>query len=101
MKQYKVICRTHSLIVPLSQVCQTCFDGGELLLCSSCPRSYHVDCLNAKFKGLAKKPNFFCPQHECADCEKKTTDAGGLIYRQVPSMTRHLIANFVPKVPLV
>jgi len=24
---------------------------------------------------------FHCPQHECHDCGKKTTDAGGLIYR--------------------
>lgn len=25
--------------------------------------------------------NFNCPQHQCADCEQKTTDAGGMIFR--------------------
>ena len=24
---------------------------------------------------------FHCPQHQCADCEQKTGDAGGMIYR--------------------
>lgn len=25
--------------------------------------------------------NFSCPQHECFDCRRKTSDAGGMIYR--------------------
>ena len=25
--------------------------------------------------------NFFCPQHQCADCQQNTTNAGGMIYR--------------------
>ncbi|KAG8527568.1 uncharacterized protein KY384_007721 [Bacidia gigantensis] len=27
------------------------------------------------------KINFACPQHQCADCEQKTGDAGGMLYR--------------------
>ncbi|KAF2871358.1 SNF2 family N-terminal domain-containing protein [Massariosphaeria phaeospora] len=65
--------------------CLVCFDGGDvghMVECKSCPRTYHFDCLDVelqvKVKGFA---GFYCPQHECADCGKKTTDAGGLIYR--------------------
>ena len=53
-----------------------------MVLCSGCPRSYHAQCLNKTFRIKANsKLQFHCPQHECADCEQKTSDAGGLIYR--------------------
>ncbi|KAK4989749.1 hypothetical protein LTR66_006989 [Elasticomyces elasticus] len=62
--------------------CQVCFGDGELVVCSSCPRGYHLKCLSDGFKSKAMgKIQFYCPQHECADCGSKTTDAGGLIYR--------------------
>ena len=25
--------------------------------------------------------HFHCPQHQCADCQQNTTDAGGMLYR--------------------
>jgi SWI/SNF-related matrix-associated actin-dependent regulator of chromatin subfamily A member 5 len=53
-----------------------------LTLCSSCPRSYHFHCLEKDFKAKARsKYQFHCPQHQCADCAQKTTDAGGMLYR--------------------
>ena len=62
--------------------CQVCWDGGELHLCSSCPRSYHYKCLDKDFKAKTKsKMQFTCPQHQCFDCEQKTSEAGGTIYR--------------------
>lgn len=63
--------------------CQVCWDGGELSTCSGCPRSYHLKCLDGDMKARARASfgNFYCPQHQCFDCEKKTVDAGGLIYR--------------------
>jgi SWI/SNF-related matrix-associated actin-dependent regulator of chromatin subfamily A member 5 len=62
--------------------CQHCWDGGELICCSGCPRSYHTKCLDKTFQLKAKGwSNFNCPQHECRDCGSKTADAGGLIYR--------------------
>ena len=63
--------------------CQKCWDGGDIVVCSSCPRSYHIDCLpNQTFKARAESSyQFHCPQHECVDCSRKTTDAGGMIYR--------------------
>jgi SWI/SNF-related matrix-associated actin-dependent regulator of chromatin subfamily A member 5 len=64
--------------------CQVCWtDEGKLSCCAGCPRSYHLKCLDGdmKMKAKAKFGLFYCPQHECCRCEKKTTDAGGLIYR--------------------
>lgn len=65
------------------EFCQTCGDNGkpELVSCSGCPRSYHVSCLDTAFQGKAKGMMFYCPQHECVDCQAKTSDAGGMIYR--------------------
>lgn len=62
--------------------CQVCWDGGDLTLCSLCPRSYHYGCLDRDAKSRSKsKMNFSCPQHQCVDCSQKTTDAGGMLYR--------------------
>ena len=62
--------------------CQVCWDGGNLHLCSGCPRSYHYKCLDQDFKAKTKsKMQFTCPQHQCFDCEQKTSEAGGMIYR--------------------
>lgn len=65
-----------------SQQCQVCWDGGDLVLCSGCPRSYHYQCLDRDFKAKSKaKIGFSCPQHQCFDCQQKTTDAGGMLFR--------------------
>lgn len=62
--------------------CQTCWDGGELWICSLCPRSYHQNCLTQEQRIVHKlNTQFCCPQHMCADCSKKTTEAGGMLYR--------------------
>lgn len=61
--------------------CQVCIDGGEIHCCQLCPRAYHFHCLDRQFQGKAKGWQFNCPQHECHDCEQKTTDAGGMLYR--------------------
>ncbi|KAK3677928.1 hypothetical protein LTR78_002023 [Recurvomyces mirabilis] len=63
--------------------CQHCWDGGSLLLCSGCPRSYHYTCLDKEFKAKSKSKmgTFFCPQHQCVDCGSKTAEAGGMIFR--------------------
>lgn len=62
--------------------CLACFDDGKLISCKSCPRSYHYKCLEPEFQAKYKSlGGFTCAQHECVDCEKKTGDAGGLIFR--------------------
>ena len=62
--------------------CQHCFDGGDMVLCDGCPRAYHMKCLAPEFKVKAKGwAGFYCAQHECHDCQSKTSEAGGLIFR--------------------
>ena len=70
------------LIADTAKQCQCCWDGGDLILCSGCPRSYHFQCLDKDFKAKSKvKLGFSCPQHQCFDCQQKTSDAGGMIFR--------------------
>lgn len=62
--------------------CQVCWDGGDLILCSGCPRSYHYDCLDPTAKVRSRSTiSFNCSQHQCWDCAQKTSDAGGMIFR--------------------
>ncbi|RPB27230.1 hypothetical protein L211DRAFT_780290, partial [Terfezia boudieri ATCC MYA-4762] len=64
--------------------CQVCFDGGTISLCSGCPRAYHAGCLPPHYKTKAKDmvlDRFYCPQHQCADCDQKTSNAGGMLFR--------------------
>ena len=52
------------------------------MCCSLCPRSYHYTCLDPDAKKRSKgKMHFSCPQHQCVDCQQKTGDAGGMLYR--------------------
>ncbi|KAF3905072.1 hypothetical protein AA313_de0208683 [Arthrobotrys entomopaga] len=62
--------------------CQVCLDGGDIICCSGCPRSYHYDCLDEEHKYKSgSKMQYHCSQHECYDCEQKTSDAGNMLYR--------------------
>ena len=67
------------------QQCQVCWDGGNLILCSGCPRSYHYTCLDKDFKSKSKgKMHFHCPQHQCVDCQQNTTDVSYLLNPSFP-----------------
>ncbi|KAE8859919.1 hypothetical protein PTNB29_07150 [Pyrenophora teres f. teres] len=65
--------------------CLECFedaDSGHMVECKSCPRAYHIDCLDSHYKSKVKGlSGFYCSQHKCSECDKSTNDAGGLIYR--------------------
>ncbi|KAF1349007.1 SNF2 family N-terminal domain-containing protein [Delphinella strobiligena] len=62
--------------------CQACHNGGDVVECAGCPRAYHLDCLDDNFKRKATRATpFYCSQHQCFECDKNTSDAGGLIYR--------------------
>ncbi|KAI9799832.1 MAG: hypothetical protein M1825_004393 [Sarcosagium campestre] len=63
--------------------CQVCWDGGNLILCTGCPRAYHHGCLDPASQARTKNRagQFYCPQHQCYECDAKNVDAGGLIYR--------------------
>ena len=76
------ICARDFLAHKVLQQCQVCWDGGNLILCSGCPRSYHYTCLDRDFKSKSKgKMHFHCPQHQCVDCQQNTSNAGGMLYR--------------------
>jgi hypothetical protein len=36
-------------------LCEICRDGGELILCDNCPRSFHAECLKLKKKMIFQK----------------------------------------------
>lgn len=65
--------------------CLACFDGpdvGHMVECKTCPRAFHFDCLDEKYQEKVKGfSGFYCTQHNCSECGKNTTDAGGLMYR--------------------
>ncbi|GAA5946244.1 hypothetical protein JCM3775_004538 [Rhodotorula graminis] len=61
--------------------CHACKDGGNLYLCSGCPRVWHADCVGSTTKALASLPMFHCPQHKCSGCGRSTAAAGGLLFR--------------------
>ncbi|KAL1798541.1 hypothetical protein ACET3X_002578 [Alternaria dauci] len=65
--------------------CLSCFDdadAGHMVECNGCPRAYHLDCLDPEYKAKVKGfSGFHCSQHNCADCGKSTSDAGGLMFR--------------------
>ncbi|KAF8721422.1 hypothetical protein HU200_023135 [Digitaria exilis] len=52
-------------------ICSVCHDGGEILLCDSCPSSYHHDCV-----GLEAIPegSWYCPSCRCSVCNLSDYD---------------------------
>lgn len=72
------------------EYCQHCWDGGKIVLCSGCPRSYHYDCLSNEFKAKTKGTmNFYCQQHNCVDCGANTSNAGGMVSSRLYPIVRH------------
>lgn len=61
--------------------CYQCKEGGLVMMCSRCPRVYHPRCVNLTKQDVARVITWTCPQHRCSECERVTTDAGGLLVR--------------------
>ncbi|KAM6491144.1 SNF2 family N-terminal domain containing protein [Amanita muscaria] len=61
--------------------CNICRDGGDLVLCDVCPRVFHASCYGITKRTIAFSARITCSQHSCAVCERKTSDAGGLLFR--------------------
>lgn len=57
--------------------CHNCHDGGLVILCSSCPRVFHTECLGWDESDLRITRNFVCPEHRCWECDRSTTMVGG------------------------
>eukprot|EP00729_Bicosta_minor_P000649 gene649-4309_t len=56
-------------------MCQSCWDGGELICCDNCPMAYHKDCLGMKH---VPTMTWRCPHHHCHGCDKNSSAAGCL-----------------------
>jgi len=58
--------------------CGLCHEGGVLLLCSGCPRSFHAACVG---RDEDDQSSFRCPQHSCTECGRVAGECGGLLFR--------------------
>ncbi|KAG1809082.1 SNF2 family N-terminal domain-containing protein [Suillus subaureus] len=61
--------------------CVYCRDGGDVILCTSCPRVFHPKCHGITAAQLRKLPMICCPQHKCSACDRSTAEAGGMLFR--------------------
>jgi SWI/SNF-related matrix-associated actin-dependent regulator of chromatin subfamily A member 5 len=61
--------------------CQYCREGGEVVMCSGCPRVIHAECAGYTPAEVAKMSWWFCPQHNCSICERNTSQAGNMLFR--------------------
>ena len=43
------------------EFCSTCKDGGDLLICDTCPHSYHLNCLNPPV-AVVPEGEWSCPR---------------------------------------
>ena len=61
--------------------CFSCKDGGELLECSVCPKVYHAttECAGLVDDKLPKG-SWHCPWHECWECDRKSSQSGGMLF---------------------
>ncbi|KAJ8645333.1 hypothetical protein MRB53_007081 [Persea americana] len=52
-------------------ICSVCYDGGDLLLCESCPSVFHLSCV-----GLEDVPQgeWYCPSCRCGICDNGDFD---------------------------
>ncbi|KAI8607849.1 P-loop containing nucleoside triphosphate hydrolase protein, partial [Chytriomyces sp. MP71] len=63
------------------ELCVVCAEPGMIVMCSGCPRVVHPKCVGSSLKEMERTVLFFCPQHNCCICDRKTQDAGGLLFR--------------------
>jgi hypothetical protein len=63
-----------------SDWCVVCDDGGEMIICDGCSRSYHLQCLNPPRKQIPSGA-WHCPK-----CESPATPAGGSRRRHRPNL---------------
>ncbi|KAG7085999.1 hypothetical protein E1B28_003522 [Marasmius oreades] len=61
--------------------CNHCADGGDLIICSFCPRVFHRECRGLTQKEVKTMSFIACSQHACWDCRRRTSDAGYLLFR--------------------
>ncbi|KAF8554251.1 hypothetical protein OG21DRAFT_1497134 [Imleria badia] len=61
--------------------CIYCRDGGEVVVCSQCPRVFHPECQGITPAELKRLPTIPCSQHNCSECNRNTSQSGGMLFR--------------------
>ncbi|KAH7906758.1 P-loop containing nucleoside triphosphate hydrolase protein [Hygrophoropsis aurantiaca] len=61
--------------------CIYCRDGGEVVLCTSCPRVFHGKCHGMTPAEVRRAFAPRCSQHNCTTCDRTTGQAGGMLFR--------------------
>ncbi|KAH7882573.1 P-loop containing nucleoside triphosphate hydrolase protein [Phlebopus sp. FC_14] len=61
--------------------CIYCRDGGEVVVCSQCPRVFHPQCHGITPAQLKRMASIPCSQHNCAECHRNTAQSGGMLFR--------------------
>ena len=59
-------------------ICNECWDGGEMIVCDMCPMAFHLACIGLKC--MPKGNIWFCPHHQCATCSRRVS-AAALLFR--------------------
>jgi hypothetical protein len=57
--------------------CSCCGASGELLCCESCPRSFHLLCVEPPLISLPSSSQWFCPA--CDEVSKKKTESSTMV----------------------
>jgi len=63
------------------ELCSICRDGGNLLLCDNCPRSFHIECLKIKEENIPEG-KWYCPM--CAPKMQKKLEKKSQLMSNVP-----------------
>jgi len=74
--------------------CLECDDGGDLLVCDSCRRGAHLECLKPKLKEMPKG-DWFCPI--CVDHFHHTVNAPGISTRNEKASIHSQTFNLKPR----
>ncbi|KAF7337727.1 ISWI chromatin-remodeling complex ATPase ISW2 [Mycena sanguinolenta] len=62
--------------------CIACRDGGELVICTHCPRVFHAECHPTMTAAEVNRAMLIsCSQHLCCRCSRSAPAAGGLLLR--------------------
>lgn len=61
--------------------CLLCRDGGNVVLCSGCPRVLHAECAGYTPQEIKTLSLFYCGQHNCSRCYRTTQACGGMLFR--------------------
>ena len=63
--------------------CEVCQQGGEIILCDTCPRAYHLVCLEPE---LEETPE---GKWSCPHCEGEGIAGSSLVTLNLPSFPTH------------